>query len=139
MPVDRDEFIGRKRELAALAQAAAQPGGALVPIYGRRRVGKSELILHFLKARRGIYFLGKQAQAAQQIREFLRLAAQTLDDPVLAGLAPESWQAALQAVLSRWHGPGRLIIALDEFQWIAAASPELPSILQELWDRHLRH
>jgi AAA+ ATPase superfamily predicted ATPase len=38
-------------------------------------------------------------------------------------------------VVDRWKRPEKLILVLDEFQWIAAASPELPSVLQELWDR----
>jgi uncharacterized protein len=34
--------------------------------------------------------------------------------------------------------PGKLVLALDEFQWMVATSPELPSVIQELWDRHWR-
>lgn len=131
-------FIGRKRELAALAAAATSPGGGFVPIYGRRRVGKSELILHFMKSHPGVYFLGKQAQAAIQLREFLAQASRALDEPLLAQLAPSGWGEALAAVVKRWRGPGKLVLALDEFQWLVEASPELPSVLQELWDRSWR-
>jgi len=107
---------------------------SFVPIYGRRRVGKSELILRFLKGRPGIYFLGKQAQAGLQIREFLEEAAVVLGEPLLATFPAESWKAALEAVVSRWSGPGKLVLCLDEFQWTVEKSPELPSVLQELWD-----
>lgn len=128
-------FIGRQEELKVLTDAYADPGSAFIPIYGRRRVGKSELILQFLKERPGIYFLGKQAPAALQIREFLELAAAALDEPLLATFPTESWSAALDAVVSRWPPGRKLILALDEFQWSVGASPELPSILQEKWDR----
>jgi uncharacterized protein len=132
-------FIGRSNELRALNQAYEVPGSAFIPIYGRRRVGKSELIVQFLKDRPGIYFLGKQAPAALQIREFLSEAATVLEEPLLAGLATESWSEALDAVVSRWRRSDRkLILALDEFQWIVGASPELPSVLQEKWDRSWR-
>ncbi len=134
-------FIGRVNELNALQRAYDAPSSSLIPLYGRRRVGKSELILHFLQDRPGIYFLGKQAPAAMQIQEFLAEAATILDEPLLAGLATESWSEALDAVVTRWSraNPGRkLILALDEFQWIAAAAPELPSVLQERWDRSWR-
>lgn len=129
------DFIGREEELAVLERAFAEPGGAFIPIYGRRRVGKSELILHFMKGRRGLYFLGKQAPASLQMREFLDEAAAVLDEPLLRGYAAETWSEAIDAVLSRWKSPGKLILALDEFQWMAAASPELPSVFQEKWDR----
>jgi AAA+ ATPase superfamily predicted ATPase len=128
-------FVGRQRELALLEEAHAARRSALIPIYGRRRVGKSELILKFLRGKPGLYFLGKAAPAALQIREFLREAARSLQEPLLASLSVESWSDALAAVIGRWRGPGKLPLVLDEFQWIAGASPELPSVLQELWDR----
>ncbi|HKH44788.1 MAG TPA: ATP-binding protein [Thermoanaerobaculia bacterium] len=128
-------FIGRQEELRVLTDAYAGPGSAFIPIYGRRRVGKSELILQLLKERPGIYLLGKQAPAALQIREFLELAAAVLDEPLLATYTTESWSAALDAVVSRWRSDRKLILALDEFQWSVGASPELPSVLQEKWDR----
>src|SRR5881227_1545310 len=113
-------FIGRHNELRALTHAYEDPDSALIPLYGRRRVGKSELILRFLEDRPGIYFLGKQAPAAMQVREFLTEAATVLEEPLLAGLATESWSEALDAVFSRctrWQPGRKLVLALDEFQW----------------------
>jgi AAA+ ATPase superfamily predicted ATPase len=132
------DFIGRKGELHVLSDAYQGPESAFIPIYGRRRVGKSELILHFMKDRPGIYFLGKKAPAALQIREFLGEAAALLNEPLLAGYATESWSQALDLVVSRRPAGRKLILALDEFQWTVDASPELPSILQEKWDRSWR-
>jgi uncharacterized protein len=131
------EFLGRSAELRLLdAQYELRGSSAFVPIYGRRRVGKSELILQFLARRKGLYFLGKQAPGPLQLREFLGEAARALDEPLLANASFDSWRAALLAVTERIRGPNKWILALDEFQWIAAAAPELPSVLQELWDRH---
>jgi AAA+ ATPase superfamily predicted ATPase len=129
------EFIGRERELRALEEAYRSRKSALIPIYGRRRVGKSELILRFLQDKAGIYYLGKRSPAGLQIREFLQEASVALGEPLLATFPGENWKRALEAVVERWKGPRKLLIALDEFQWIAGASPELPSVLQELWDR----
>ena len=135
------DFVGRHSELRVLQEACEAPGSAFIPIYGRRRIGKSELILQLLKDRPGLYFVGKQAPAALQIREFLEEAARILEEPLLAALAPESWSTALDAVISRtsrWPPGRKLILALDEFQWMVEASPELPSLLQERWDRSWR-
>jgi AAA+ ATPase superfamily predicted ATPase len=130
-----DAFIGRQEELRVLGSAYEGPDSAFIPIYGRRRVGKSELILNFMKDRPGVYFVGKKAPAALQIREFLGEAAAVLDEPLLAGYATESWSEALDLVVSRWRSDRKLILVLDEFQWTVDASPELPSVLQEKWDR----
>jgi hypothetical protein len=130
-----DGFVGRAAELALLEAAWKAPGGALIPIYGRRRVGKSELILHFLERAPGLYHVGKVAPAALQIREFLEEAARALGEPLLASQPAASWRTALEQVEGCFKPGEKRVLAFDEFQWTAGASPELPSVLQELWDR----
>ena len=50
-----------------------------------------------------------------------------------------NWQDALQTVTRLWRRNSKLVLVLDELQWTAEASPELPSILQGLWDREWKH
>ncbi len=128
-------FLGRTRELKALQEAWSAARSGFIPIYGRRRVGKSELIVHFMSGKPGLYFVGKRATGEAQLQEFLEAAARAIGDSLLAQARVTSWKAALELVTQRLPGKGRFILALDEFQWIAEASPELPSVLQELWDR----
>jgi len=40
-----DHFVGRKRELALLAREFDKPNASLVIAYGRRRIGKSRLLV----------------------------------------------------------------------------------------------
>ena len=134
-------FIGRTEELNLLTRAFGSPRSEFIPIYGRRRVGKSELILKFMAGKPGVYYLGQQSSAALQVREFLTEAARALDMPVLAELRDMEWRQALPFVVEQWAAasPGsKLILALDEFQWIAASSPGLISALQQCWDRNWR-
>jgi hypothetical protein len=128
-------FIGRKNELAALEAAYSSQPSAFIPIYGRRRVGKSELILRFLKDKLGLYYLGKKAPAQLQIREFLKEAARVLEEPLLSGLSAESWSDVFTALTGRLPKEKKFVLVLDEFQWTAEVSPELLSTLQEFWDR----
>ncbi len=136
MPLSR--FVGRTAELATLAEAYTSAESGFVPVYGRCRVGKSLLILRLLQEHPGVYFLGKQAPAALQLREFLEEAAVVLGEPLLATASFDGWKSALTAVTDRWKSPDKLVLVLDEFQWTAWASPELPSVLQDLWDRRWR-
>jgi AAA+ ATPase superfamily predicted ATPase len=128
-------FKGRFKELAVLEAALGAEKSGFIPVYGRRRVGKSEMIVHFIGERRGIYFVGKRAPGDSQMAEFLEIAARSLDEPLLAQARVSTWKAAFELAVSRWKGRGKLVLALDEFQWMAEASPELTSVLQELWDR----
>ena len=133
-----EDFVGRGKELALLEKAWQAEGGAFIPVYGRRRVGKSELLVKFLTGKPAIYVTGKVAPAELQLREFLRAAATALREPLLAEHPVADWPAAFRMIEERWKGPQKLVLALDEFQWMAAASPELPSVLQECWDRRWR-
>ncbi len=128
-------FRGRKRELAALEAAWRGQGSAFLPVYGRRRVGKSEMIVHFMEGRGGIYFVGKRAPGETQINEFLETAARALEEPLIAQARVSGWREALEMVVKRWKGKRKLILVLDEFQWMAEGAAELPSVIQELWDR----
>ncbi|MCY4058478.1 MAG: hypothetical protein OXG44_10795, partial [Gammaproteobacteria bacterium] len=110
-------FVGRSNELRLLAQAAESPRSAFIPIYGRRRVGKSELILKFMKDHPGVYFLGKQSPQGLQVREFLGQASVALDMPLLAELRIGDWSTAFNTVVEQWRtaNPGsKLVLALDE-------------------------
>ena len=132
------EFVGRTRELAALQRAFDSTKSQLIPVFGRRRVGKSELLLHFLESHRGIYFLGKESPETLQLRELMATAAQALDEPLLAAVSL-AWKESLEAIVRQWKGTEKLVVILDEFQWMVQAMPELPSIVQELWDRQWQH
>ncbi len=130
-------FVGRGEELGVLTRAFQSERSAFIPIYGRRRVGKSELIHQFMKRRPGIYFLGKTATPELQLREFLEQSARVLDEPLIAEMPAHDWKKVLLLTADRWsRSDQKLIICLDEFQWIVEASPELPSVLQECWDLH---
>ena len=127
-------FIGRKKELAALEQTYQMQENALMPVYGRRRVGKSELIKHFIRDKQALYFLGKQAPARLQLREFLRNGATALNQPLLEQARADDWQEAISLVLNQVPDGRKIVLVMDEFQWTVEACPELPSILQSFID-----
>ena len=130
-------FVGRQAELSALARQYEAERSAFVPIYGRRRVGKSELIRQFTRDRPTIYHVGRLAPAGLLIRDFQRQVARVLDEPLLAELPANDWRRALELV-SRWREDRKLVVVLDEFQWTAHSEPGLAGLLQELWDHHWR-
>ncbi len=132
-----EDFLGRVEELQVLERAYASDRHEFFPIYGRRRVGKSQLILHFIRNKPALYYLGKKATPLLQIQEFLQEAARLLQEPLLAQVTPTSWKEALRLVTERATSK-KLVLVLDEFQWMVQASPELPSVLQELIDREWR-
>ncbi len=152
-------FFNRVYELAALdrtwRQAARQ--GQMALVYGRRRVGKTYLLQHFFgtdplhpeSAKRHCYSLAEQTTSTAQR---VALAAQVLEALPNAGVSEAelavSWNAILRHVSSHClftsehgqslDGPSKkqpFGLILDEFPYLVAQSPELPSVLQAWWDR----
>ncbi len=128
-------FVGRKKELELLENSFSSGRSAFIPIYGRRRVGKSELILKFMEDKPGLYFLGKTTSSTLQMREFLKEAAKAFDEPLLGSLSADSWSDIFSAITGQLKKQEKFVLVIDEFQWVASASPELPSVIQEYWDR----
>ncbi len=105
-----------------------------MPVYGRRRVGKTELLLRFISDKPAVYFSASQKLRGPQIADLMRSAAAALHSRALAEVVPSSWEAAIGLVMSAAPKGKKLVIVLDEFQWLCESSPELPSVLQRLWD-----
>lgn len=130
----RDEFIGRRAELDALERRYSSPHSELIPVYGRRRVGKTELLLRFTVSKPTVYFTASDRLRTTQIGDFMRAAAEWLGAPQLSESGPASWESALRLVIGAAPKERKLVLVLDEFQWLCQSSPQLPSILQRLWD-----
>src|SRR5512138_2836844 len=129
-------FIGRAAELEALDRMRRRDEPVLLPVYGRRRVGKSELLIHFCErsAQPAVYFVATRGAATRQLRSFLETAAEALGQPLLASAPEQGWERALELVMGAFPKGKRQVIVLDEFQWLCESAPELPSVLQKLWD-----
>lgn len=131
-------FVGRENELQMLERLFAQDGTTFVPVYGRRRVGKSELIKQFIVGKPALYALGKQAPAGLQLQEFMEQVAEFTGKSFLAEVEPKGWKQAFELLLEHHPPERKLVLVLDEFQWMAEASVELPSVLQGFLDNEWR-
>jgi AAA+ ATPase superfamily predicted ATPase len=127
-------FIGRERELAVLSELADGGDPELFVLYGRRRVGKTELLQRFCEGRKAVYFLAAQVREKDNLRAFRDALREALDDPLLADLELPDWSTALGYAAERAAGE-RLVIVLDEFPYLCEANKGVPSLLQQFWDQ----
>ncbi len=125
-------FIGRDRELDVLVDLAEGRSPELFVLYGRRRVGKTELLQRFCEGRRAVYFQAAQVREKDNLRAFRDALADVLGDGV-GSVTFEDWNAALRFTADRAEGE-RLVVVLDEFPYLCEANKGLPSILQRFWD-----
>ena len=126
-------FVGRQAELRVLEELANSGKPELYVLYGRRRVGKTELLQQFCREHRAVYFLAAQVREKDNLRAFRDAVATCLEDPLAASVELSSWTSALRFVSER-AGSERLVLVLDEFPYLCEASPGLPSEIQRFWD-----
>ena len=63
------KFINRNTELTSLNDRWVQKKPHFIIIYGKRRVGKTELIKQFIKDKPAIYFLADKRNISEQLKE----------------------------------------------------------------------
>jgi AAA+ ATPase superfamily predicted ATPase len=63
------EFIDREEELRILEREWQSPGGRLIILYGRRRVGKTRLIDEFIRDKPGILSIAEDVSPHIQIAQ----------------------------------------------------------------------
>jgi len=146
----KPSFVGREAELQLLDRLWARPEATLLILYGRRRVGKTRLLIHWLRqgstgvagqdrlARRVLYWVAEPSSARDQLRSFSQ-AVYNFANPQAP--APEdfsyaSWQQAWEQVAALAQTE-RLALLMDEFTYLLEIDPGIAGQLQNLWDHTL--
>ncbi len=127
--MDTRIFVDRLVELSALEAEWRRGSFSLVVVYGRRRVGKSALLRRFLEGRSGVYYVAAELPAQELYAEFADAVGEQLGVYV-----PRDLVEALERLASLGE---RLVVVLDEFQYLVEADPSLPSRLQRSIDTRL--
>ena len=133
-----DAFVDREEELLFLDQQYTDESAALVVLYGRRRVGKTSLVHQFAQDKPFIYFLASEEAERQNMQMLKGLIAGYTGDALLAQVDVDNWDIHFQT-LAKHVSSRRLVLMLDEFQYLGKANPAFPSIFQRVWDVCLRH
>lgn len=118
-------FVNRGAELAEL-DAAARQGGLLI-VFGRRRVGKTRLLRHWMDGQGGMFSQALEGPVAMQVAQVFADIQPQLE----TRLVPRGWEDLLE-ILGLQKIPW--ILCLDEFPYLTAMDSSLPSRLQRWLD-----
>jgi len=127
-------FYNRREELDALASGFGSPGADMVVVYGRRRVGKTELLKEFCTDRPHIYFLAAQEAEHRQREKFVERVAEEFDDRVPQ---IDGWDEAFDYLGERLQTEDRVVV-VDEFPYLVAENDSVPSYVQGFVDGQLQ-
>jgi len=130
-------FINRVKELEFLERKHASKEAEMIVIYGRRRIGKTELMLRLCEGKEALYFIGRLESKEDIIKRFNNLIIGFFNDNHLLNSPLQNWDSILDYIAEK--ADKRLIIVLDEFPFIVDRCPEIVSVLQDKWDSKLKN
>ena len=126
-------FIDRKKEMARLERLILERKGGFAAVWGRRRIGKSELLKEWCRKFNGIYTVADQSLATLQRSSFALALAERF--PGFADVIYPTWKSLFEALTNRaiaeeWHGP----LVMDEFPYWVEGDASIASVLQNWID-----
>ena len=121
-------FIGRTRELDTLNKLYDSDKFEFAVLYGRRRVGKTALISEFIHGKKAIYFMGVESNEKQNLENFSQSIMEYSSGNIMQ-TSFLSLQVALEYVFELAQNE-KLILAIDEYPYIARSSKSFASTLQ---------
>jgi len=129
------EFVDREEQVEELKRLYAGPGGKMVNVFGRRRVGKTSLMREFVKGKAHLFYTADAKAEVDQVKALTDVMADLFSDAAPFGHFT-SWPEALEFLLVRLRERNKKsVVVLDEFQEICAQNKAVPSVLRALWDR----
>ena len=129
-----EPFFGRKENIKAISKFFNSDNDNAALIYGRRRVGKTELIKHCLKGTKktSIYYECKETSEINNVISLSEIIAETFGLPPLAF---DTFEASL-AFLYKQARNKDLILVIDEYPYVRKVVEGLDSIIQSFIDNN---
>ncbi len=124
-------FIGREKELAILEELYTSPKFEFLVLYGRRRVGKTSLLVEFMKQHNVIFFSAQEKNNALNLKDFSTCVQKYFDGMSFTDFA--DWEQAFNYISHKAQGE-KTVLVIDEFPFIASEYPAIKSILQHTID-----
>lgn len=131
-------FVGREREIATLERLYATDKFQMPVIYGRRRVGKTSLIAHFVEGKPAIFFSARESTERENLIALSEAIARfesggTLRESDRPAPVFESFDRAFAYVFDLARKQ-RLVFVIDEYPYLAQSYRAVSSLLQHYID-----
>ncbi|HKL11237.1 MAG TPA: ATP-binding protein [Clostridia bacterium] len=129
-------FVGRKNELEFLQEKYESKKAELITIYGRRRIGKTELLREFVKDKKHIFYSGHEINNNMQLKRISRSVIDHFRVNIYSK-SFEGWESMFTYIGENLSGKEKTIIVFDEFPYMVASNNSIPSVMQFAWDHIL--
>ena len=131
-------FVDRAKELELLNNEYKSSDFSFTVLYGRRRVGKTTLIKEYIQNKPAIYFLVTLESFHIVLKRLQEIVADYLNDAFLRELQLTDIKQLFQYI-ARIQIDKKLVIIIDEFQYLAKIDGSIPSQFQYIVDELLKN
>ncbi|WP_324735530.1 ATP-binding protein [Thermococcus sp. SY098] len=125
-------FVNRKRELERLEREWKNVPSFVV-VYGRRRIGKTRLLVEFSKNKNTFFHTFFEGTKESHIKALRKELAEFFSDEIFLSL--NDYYTIFRYLADKIDA--KTLIVLDEFTYALKGDKELASKLQRAWDHHL--
>ena len=129
-------FVNRELELDFLNKKWRKNSAQLIIIYGKRRIGKTEIAIQFAKNKPHIYFLCERIASQNQLKKFTESVSEYFKDEFLPRQGFKDWETAFKYIANKKE---KLTLIIDEFPYLVETDKAIPSTFQKAWDIHLKN
>ena len=129
-------FIGRESELKTLNDHYNSDKFEFFCIYGRRRVGKTELIKEFIKGKKAIFFTGVEDTKDVNLADLSYAVQETLHNTKGKAIYAD-FKEAFAGIFEHAQRE-KLVLVIDEYPYLAKSYPGILSLLQVEIDHRLK-
>lgn len=129
-----ENFLGRRNELEKLAAFYSKNSLQTALVYGRRRIGKTELIKHSLGKTgiQSVYFESKETFEENNVASLSEIISEVLGFPPLAF---KSIEEVLDFVFKQ-AVQKELVLVIDEYPYLQKVVKGLDSVIQYMIDKY---
>lgn len=129
------KFINRFFELSTLNKAYKSSNSEFFVIYGRRRIGKTELIKKFAHKKNHFYFLAKKQDLKLEVERFRKKISEKFN---IYLRETDSFEELIKEILSKINFKKKFILIIDEFPYWLLKNESVLYDIQQLWDELLK-
>lgn len=134
-----NNFINRKQELSLLNKLHASPKSELAILYGRRRLGKTQLLKQFVQQHPHCYFMADRA-GSESLKANLALAfSLALDEPLFRKMNYPSWYDLFAAFDRLRDHKTKITLIIDEYQYLCQVDSAFSTYIQKWWDENWKN
>lgn len=130
------KFINRVDELNNLNERYNSSQSEFIIIYGRRRIGKTELIKQFAKDKNHFYFLARKEPIPMEINRFREKFSKKFN---IYLEETNDFESLFKNIVENTNFSEKFVFIIDEFPYLIESYKPIVSVFQSVWDEVLKN